>query len=87
MHETFYTVCFKDIEVLNSVHFPVTNGEIRIEEMSIKENILLLEVNCTPRELIKYLAETLGEDVDSVGLIIRNETFEPDWSKTYEVLA
>lgn len=80
MYNTFYSIVFGSAPMLNKHELPMKTQELVINEISMRDNVLMIDVNCTPREMVKYLADHLGEDVRSIGLIIRNESFEPDWS-------
>jgi hypothetical protein len=79
MYQTFYSVVFKE-PIANDFELSMITHDFKIDSMSSRENVLMIEANCTPREMIKYLADELGDDVEQIGLIIRNESFEPDWS-------
>jgi hypothetical protein len=79
MYQTFYSIVFKK-QIADDFNFSMTSPDFKIDAMSSRENVLMIEANCTPREMIKYLANELGDDVEQIGLIVRNETFEPDWS-------
>jgi hypothetical protein len=79
MYQTFYSIVFKK-RIADDFNFSMTTHDFKIDAISSRENVLMIEANCTPREMIKYLANELGDDVEQIGLIVRNETFEPDWS-------
>jgi hypothetical protein len=79
MYQTFYSIVFKKL-IPEDFEFSVASSEVKVEGVSIRENVLMIEANCTPREMIKFLADNFGDAVEEIGLIVRNESFEPDWS-------
>jgi hypothetical protein len=79
MYQTFYSIVFKKL-IPEDLEFSVASSDFKIDEISSRENVLMIEANCTPREMIKFLADNLGDAVEEIGLIVRNESFEPDWS-------
>jgi hypothetical protein len=83
MYQTFYTLVFEEppIAEVKEMILNHYSEEVKITEASLVNQTLMIETNCTVRELIRFLAEALGYEVEKIGLIIRNETWEPNWSK------
>jgi len=80
MYQTFYSIVFKKDVESYGFDLSLKSTDFRIENISLRQNVLMIEANCTVREMIKYLSIQLEDDVEEVNLIIRNESFEPDWS-------